>query len=93
LQHTGLILQNREKDYKPNWFFQNHIFQAFSSVKAIRRGLDWFAWLKLHPKFFERMKRDRKEKDDLRWFDLNETQMMGKWSPSLAAMYIQAFTR
>jgi hypothetical protein len=55
--------------------------------------LDWFAWLKVHPKFFERMKRDRKEKDDLRWFDLNETQMMGKWSPSLAAMYIQAFTR
>ena len=93
LQHTGLILQNREKDYKPNWFFQYHIFQAFSSVKAIRRGLDWFAWLKVHPKFFERMKRDRKEKDDLRWFDLNETQMMGKWSPSLAAMYIQAFSR
>ena len=28
LRYTGLVLQNREKDYPPNTFFQYHVFQA-----------------------------------------------------------------
>jgi len=93
LQHTGLVYQNTEKDYPANWFFQYHVFQALCPTKEIQKGLDWFAWLRAHPKFFARMKRDKKEKDDLRWFDVRETKMMGRWSPSIAAMYIQAFDR
>jgi 8-oxo-dGTP pyrophosphatase MutT (NUDIX family) len=93
LQHTGLIYQNVESDYKPNTYFQYHIFHATSPTKAIRRGLSWFAWLKEHPKYFARMKRDKKEKDELRWFDARETKLMGKWSPSIVAMYIQAYDR
>jgi 8-oxo-dGTP pyrophosphatase MutT (NUDIX family) len=92
LEHTGMVYQNREKDYPPNWFFQYHIFQAFTPTKAIQTSLNWFAWLKAHPKYFARMKRDKKEKDAVRWFDLRETKMMGRWSPSIAAMYIQAFS-
>jgi len=93
LRHTGMIYQNREKDYPANWFFQYHIFQATAPTSAIQMGLNWFAWLKDHPKFFARMKRDKKEKDALRWFDARDTKMMGRWSPSIAAMYIQAFDR
>lgn len=95
LEHTGMIYQNTEKNYPPNskWFFQYHIFRAVCPTKEIQRGLDWFAWLKDHPKFFARMKRDKKEKDELRWFDVRETKMMGRWSPSITAMYIQAFDR
>jgi 8-oxo-dGTP pyrophosphatase MutT (NUDIX family) len=90
-KHTGLIFQGREPDYPPNTYFQYHIFQATTPTTAIQRALSWFAWLKEHPKYFARMKRDAKEKDALSWFDPRETQLMGKWSPSLVAMYIQAF--
>ena len=92
LQHTGIVYQNVEPDFPPNTFFQYHVFQAAAPPKAIQRGLNWFAWLKLHPRYFARMKRDKKEKDELRWFDPAETKMMGRWSPSIVAMYVQAFT-
>ena len=93
LEHTGMIYQAIEPDFKPNTYFQYHIFHATAPAKAIQRGLNWFAWLKEHPKYFARMKRDKKEKDDLRWFDVRQTMMMGRWSPSIAAMYIQAYDR
>jgi 8-oxo-dGTP pyrophosphatase MutT (NUDIX family) len=89
LRHTGLIFQSREADYLPNTYFQYHIFQALTPTRIIQRALNWFAWLKDHPKFFARMKHDKKEKDAIRWFDPRETKLMGKWSPSLTAMYIQ----
>lgn len=92
LRHTGLVFQGREADYPPNTYFQYHIFQALTPAKAIQRALNWFAWLKDHPKFFARMKHDKKEKDDIRWFDPRETKLMGKWSPSLTAMYIKGFS-
>jgi len=93
LRHTGLVYQNVEPDFLPNTYFQYHIFQAFAPTKAIQRGLNWFAWLKDHPRYFARLKRDKKEKDELQWFDPVETKMMGRWSPSIMPMYVQAFTR
>lgn len=89
LRHTGLIYQNREPNYPPNTFFQYHIFQAYVKPQVLNVALEWFAWLEEHPKAFARMKRDRKEKDAIRWFDPRETQMMGRWSPTIIAMYIQ----
>lgn len=93
LEHTGLIQQAREPDFKPNTFFQYHVFHAMTPVKSIQRGLNWFAWLKDHPKFFVRMKRDKKEKDALAWFDPVHTKLMGRWSPTLVPMYIQHYSR
>jgi 8-oxo-dGTP pyrophosphatase MutT (NUDIX family) len=93
MRHTGLIFQRRETDYPANTYFQYHVYQATTTVSAIQRSLNWFAWLDSHPKYFARMKRDKKEKDALRWFDPRETRLMGKWSPSIVAMYLQAFTR
>ena len=93
LTHTGLVLQNREKSYPPNTFFQYHVFHAQTPTPSIQKALAWFAWLKEHPKFFARMSRDKKERDDLRWFHPTETKMIGRWAPSLVAMYIQTFDK
>jgi hypothetical protein len=49
--------------------------------------------LEEHPKAFARMKRDKKEKDELRWFDPRETKMMGRWSPRIVPMYLAASKR
>jgi 8-oxo-dGTP pyrophosphatase MutT (NUDIX family) len=93
LRHTGLVFQARESDYSQNTYFQYHVFQATTPTSSIQRALNWFAWLKDHPKYFARMKCDKKEKDAIRWFDPRETQVMGKWSPAIVAMYIQRFDR
>jgi hypothetical protein len=89
--HTGLVFQAREPDYPPNTYFQYHVFQATTPTPVIQKALSWFAWLKDHPKYFARMKRDKKEKDAIRWFDPRETQLMGKWSPSIVALYLKRF--
>jgi hypothetical protein len=62
-------------------------------IPTIQRALNWFSWLEEHPKYFAKMKRDKKEKDALRWFDPSETRLLGKWSPPIVAMYIQHFTQ
>lgn len=92
LEHTGLILQATEPDFKPNTYFHYHIFRAQTPVKSIQRGLNWFTWLKAHPRFFARMKRDKKEKDALTWFDPAGTRLMGRWSPKLVPMYISYYS-
>jgi hypothetical protein len=95
LSFTGLIYQNTEPNYPKDkkWFFQYHIFRAVAPIPTIQRALNWFSWLEEHPKYFAKMKRDKKEKDALRWFDVSETRLLGKWSPSIVAMYIQHFTQ
>jgi hypothetical protein len=35
------------------------------------------------------MRADKREKDALTWFDAKKTRLMGKWSPSIVALYIQ----
>ena len=91
LQHTGIVLQDTEPDYPPNHYFQYHIWQAFVPAAAIQKAVAWFEWLEEHPKAFARMKRDKKEKDEIRWFDPRETKMMGRWSPRIVPMYLSAF--
>lgn len=92
MKHTGLIFQKRESDYPVNTYFQYHIYQATTPPLGLQRALNWFNWLDDHPKFFARMKRDKKEKDAIRWFDPRETRLMGKWSPSIVTLYIETFT-
>jgi ADP-ribose pyrophosphatase YjhB (NUDIX family) len=88
LRYTGLVLQGREKDYPPNHYFQYHLFQAFVSPSTISKALAKFKWLNEHPKAFERLRKDNREKDALEWFDAKKTKLMGKWSPSIVALYI-----
>jgi hypothetical protein len=93
LRYTGLVVQSKEPDYPANTFFQYHIFQAVVSPKAIQVAQEKFKWLNEHPATFERLRADRREKDALDWFDPKGTRLMGKWSPSIVALYLQQVSR
>ena len=88
LEYTEKVIQSVEDDYPPKTFFQYHIFRAFASPKQIEEAFDHFQWLREHPKAFARMKRDVREKDAVGWYDAKRTKMMGKWSPTLVAVYL-----
>ncbi len=88
LKHTGLVLQSQEKDYPKNHYFQYHCFQAFVPSKEILNAAAEFKWLHEHPAAWARLRKDKREKDDLGWFSPKHTQMMGRWSPSLIVMYL-----
>ena len=93
LQHTGLVIQSVEPDFPPNTFFQYHIFSAYAHPVQIKKAFDEFDWIYEHPKAFARMKRDRREKDAISWYDPKTTKLMGKWSPTIVALYIGSFSR
>ena len=90
LRYTGLVVQSREPDYPPNHYFQYHIFQANVTPQQIQEALEEFKWLNEHPAAFERLRADKREKDALTWFDPAQTKLMGKWSPSIVALYLQS---
>jgi ADP-ribose pyrophosphatase YjhB (NUDIX family) len=91
LEFTGLVFQGREPDYPPNHFFQYAIFHAQVTPKEWMRAAGELDWYRAHPAAFERLKRDKKEKDALSWYSPSETKLMGKWSPSLVAMYLKKY--
>ena len=89
LTYTGLVLQSVEKDYPPNTYFQYHVFQATVTPQTIQEAASEFQWLNEHPAAFARLRKDKREKDALAWFDPKKTRLMGKWSPSIVVMYLQ----
>ena len=91
MNYTGLVLEGVEKDYPPNTFFQYHIFRAVVTPTEFRHASEELLWCREHPDAFARLKRDKREKDDIAWFSPSETKMMGKWSPSIVAMYLKEF--
>ena len=88
LKHTGLVLQGQEKDYPKNHFFQYHVFQGFVTQEEVIKAANEFAWLHDHPKAWARLRKDKREKDDITWFSPSRTKLMGRWSPSIVAMYL-----
>ena len=88
LRHTTLVLQSQEADYPSNHYFQYHIFQGFVKEEVIREASDEFDWLNEHTRAWLRMRKDVREKDALAWFVSSKTQMMGRWSPTIVAMYL-----
>jgi len=89
LRYTGLVVQSKEPDYPSNHYFQYHIFQAVVRPEEIEKAQEEFKWLNEHPKYFARMRSDVREKDALTWFDPAKTRLMGKWSPTIVALYLQ----
>jgi 8-oxo-dGTP pyrophosphatase MutT (NUDIX family) len=89
LRHSGFVYQSREKDYPPNHYFQYHIFQAVASPQVLAAAEDKFKWLNEHPAYFAKLRADKREKDGIRWYDAKETRLMGRWSPSIVALYLQ----
>jgi 8-oxo-dGTP pyrophosphatase MutT (NUDIX family) len=91
LHHTGLVFQGTEKDYPENTYFQYHVFQAYVSPAQLDKADAEFSWIQEHPLAFARFKKDKREKDALSWFHPTHTKMMGRWSPSIVAMYLAKF--
>ena len=93
LEHTGLVFQGQEPDYPPNHYFQYHIFRALVTTKEWISASEELQWYREHPAAFARLKRDKKEKDAIAWYNPSETQLMGKWSPKLVAMYLAKYAK
>jgi len=93
LRYTGLVVQSRENDYPANHFFQYHIFQGNVKPVQIKKAEEEFVWLREHPAAFARLKSDKREKDDIRWFNVNDTKLMGRWSPSIVSLYVANATK
>ena len=88
LRHTGLVFQGRESSYPPNHYFQYHIFQAVVMPEEYTKASEELAWYREHPKAFARLRRDKREKDEIAWFSPSEHRLMGKWSPKIVALYL-----
>lgn len=89
LNYTGVVFQNVEKDYPPNTYFQYHVFNAVVSKDEWMRASKELEWCREHPLAFDRMKRDKKEKDMIQWYSPSEMKLMGRWSGSIVAMYLK----
>jgi len=91
IRYTGLYIEDRESDYKPNTFFQYHIFQAYVSPKEYKRASDELGWYRNHPEEFEKLSRDQKEKDRIAWYNPSKTKLMPRSSSKLVRLYIQFY--
>jgi ADP-ribose pyrophosphatase YjhB (NUDIX family) len=89
LRYTGKCYQNREADYPPNHVFQYHIFQALVEPGTLETAQKEFEWLRAHPAAFRRLKRDKREKDDVQWYEPGKMKLSSRWSPGIIAMYIE----
>lgn len=88
LTYTGLVVQSQEPDYPENHYFQYHIFQSFVPQTFIDKAAAEFEWLNAHPAAFERLRKDKREKDAIAWFNPKNTKLFGKWSPSIVSLYL-----
>ena len=88
LQHTGLVYQQKEKDYPPNHFFQYHLFTGLVSPKQVASAFDQFDWIRAHPKAFARFTRDRREKDAISWYNPTRTRINPRWCFAIVRLYL-----
>jgi len=93
LSHTGLVLQSVEPDFPPNTYFQYHVFSGYVHPVQLEKAFGEFAWIQKHPQQFLRGKSDVREKDAMVWYSKEETRLMGRWSPTLVAMYLKHFKK
>ena len=84
LQITTLNLVDEDARDKPLQIFKTDVFDLEAHEE--------FEWIAEHPLAFARYKKDKREKDALAWFSPGHTKMMGRWSPSIVAMYLSKFS-
>ena len=89
MTHTSQVFQSRETTYPPNHFFQYHIFQGYVRPDILEAAFDMFVWIHQHPKAFARFSRDRREKDEIAWFDPRRTRLNPRWCPTIVFEYLK----
>lgn len=93
LSYTGLVVQSQENDYPSNHYFQYHIFRAFVTQEEVNKAFAQFQWYHEHPAAFQRLRADKREKDEIAFFLPQKTHLMGRWAPSIVALYLQTFKK
>ena len=91
IDYTGIVLEGIETSYEPNTFFQYHVFRATVSAAEFRKAAEELAWYREHPAAFAKLKRDKREKDEIAWYSPRETQISGRWSSTLVGKYLKTF--
>lgn len=91
LTHTDLVIQAVEPDFPPNTYFQYHIFNGYVHPAQLEKSFKQFDWIDNHRAAFMRQRSDQREKDAIRWYDAEETKLMGRWSPTIVKLYLKAF--
>jgi hypothetical protein len=89
LHYTGLVFQQKERDYPPNTFFQYHIFNAFVTKKVWMGAIEKLDWYHDHPKAHARLPRDKREKDRLRWYSPTDTPLSKGWGSKIVILYLK----
>lgn len=93
LTYTGLVVQAVEDNYDDNTYFQYHVFRAYVSADEFLKAEEKFIWYKQHPKVWNRLRKDNREKDALTWYNPSTTHLYGRWSPSIVAYYLNNYKR
>jgi len=91
LKYTGLVVQSTEDNYDENTYFQYHIFSAYVSSEEYLKAQEKFKWYSLHPKVWDRLRKDNGEKDGLSWYNPSSTKLYGRWSPSIVSYYLNNY--
>jgi len=93
LHHTGIAFQASESSYPPNTYFQYHIFNCFIENKPWIEAAAKLDWYREHPAAFQRLRRDKREKDMLRWYSPSETPLSTRWSNKIVALYLKHYAQ
>jgi len=88
LKYTGLVVQSIEDNYDTDTYFQYHIFSATVSAEEYLAAEERFSWYREHPKAWNRLRKDNREKDAIAWYSPSATKMYGRWSPSIVKYYL-----
>ena len=89
LKYTGKVFQGVEKNYPENTFFQYHIFKGFITQEQFDKANERFEWLKAHPEEFDKLSRDKKEKDAI-GINSDKTPFRKGWGRKIANLYLEA---
>jgi len=87
LKYTGLALQGQEKSYNASTYFHYHIFRGFVTEKQFEKAKKRFDWLSENKEHFDKLTRDKKEKDDIKIYE-EGTPIRGGWGRKIIDLYM-----
>jgi len=87
LKYTGLAFQGQEKTYNKDTYFHYHIFRGFVTEKQYEKAKKRFDWLSENKEHFDKLTRDKKEKDDIKLYE-DGVPIRGRWGPKIIDLYM-----
>jgi hypothetical protein len=87
LKYTGLALEGQEKSYNASTYFHYHIFRGFVTEKQFEKAKKRFDWLSENKEDFDKLTRDKKEKDDIKLYK-DGTPIRSGWGRKIIDLYM-----